>query len=81
MNDISCQNNNAVAECIVKESEFFKSLEKLEKSNQPDAVIDFVVKTFDFSNSFCRLSQFQKNQAICCNCIAFAFSTCFSNLS
>lgn len=78
MNDISCQNNNAVAECLVKESEFFKSMERLETSNRPDDVIDFVVKTFDFSNSFCRLSQFQKNQAIYYNCIAFAFSACFN---
>ena len=78
MNDISCQNNNAVAECLVKESEFFKSMERLETSNRPDDVIDFVVKTLDFSNSFSSLPQFQKNQAIYYNCIAFAFSACFN---
>lgn len=69
--------NDAFAECLKKESDVFKSLERLEKSNQLEDILDVVFKSVDFGNSFYHLPQFQKNQIIGCTCIACAVSACF----
>ena len=73
MPGVICQ-NKSVAECLKKESDFFKSLERFEKSNQVESVFDLILRTFDFANSFSSLSQVQKNQVIYHSCIAIAFS-------
>lgn len=72
MPGVICQ-NKSVAECLKKESDFFKSLERFEKSNQVESVFDLILRTFDFANSFSSLSQVQKNQVIYYSCIAIAF--------
>ena len=79
MPGVICQ-NKSVAECLKKESDFFKSLERFEKSNQVESVFDLILRTFDFANSFSSLSQVQKNQVIYHSCIAIAFSECICNI-
>ena len=79
MPGVICQ-NKSVAECLKKESDFFKSLERFEKSNQVESVFDLVLRTFDFANSFSSLSQVQKNQVIYHSCIAIAFSESICNI-
>ena len=79
MPGVICQ-NKSVAECLKKESDFFKSLERFEKSNQVESVFDLILKTFDFANSFSSLSQVQKNQVIYHSCIAIAFSESICNI-
>ena len=46
MPGVICQ-NKSVAECLKKESDFFKSLERFEKSNQVESVFDLILRTFD----------------------------------
>ena len=79
MPGVICQ-NKSVAECLKKESDFFKSLERFEKSNQVESVFDLILRTFDFANSFSSLSQVQKNQVIYHSCIAIAFSESICNI-
>ena len=99
MPGVICQ-NKSVAECLKKESDFFKSLERFEKSNQVEidfavhwgslerfeksnqveSVVDLILRTFDFANSFSSLSQVQKNQVIYHSCIAIAFSESICNI-
>ena len=79
MPGVICQ-NKSVAEYLKKESDFFKSLERFEKSNQVESVFDLILRTFDFANSFSSLSQVQKNQVIYHSCIAIAFSESICNI-
>ena len=79
MPGVICQ-NKSVAECLKKESDFFQSLERFEKSNQVESVFDLILRTFDFANSFSSLYQVQKNQVIYYSCIAIAFSESICNI-